>query len=109
MFKSHSIDTEFTHRFPEFLQAGGLLDIEQSHRLVPVGWGPEEISTLSAKIAEVGLKCLKPIIVKETKMGEQECEEMVNNVLMEFALYKAYWSAYYAYGRKPITTNCDEY
>ncbi|RUS34320.1 hypothetical protein BC938DRAFT_481226 [Jimgerdemannia flammicorona] len=104
MYNIAGINPEVVHTFDETLKSIGLENIEHNHRSVPVGWGPEEIATLSAMNIEKAMRSAKKHMTRVLRMGNDEFDEMIIHVAKEFAEYQVHWHVFYALGRKPLAT-----
>src|SRR4051812_40691148 len=98
MCKVRGINTEFIHTFGTALESAGLEEIEQSHRPIPVGWGPEEIAMDSARNIQQALSNGAESMAMDIGITVEEFHSMIKCTAKEFYEYQVHWNMFYAYG-----------
>ncbi|RUS15066.1 S-adenosyl-L-methionine-dependent methyltransferase [Endogone sp. FLAS-F59071] len=102
MLGLRGIYPKFALTFNDAFEAAGLQNVQHDHRSIPVGWGPPEIASISAKNVMSIIEMLKPTITLTLGLSSKEYDEMSADCVDEFAKHKTYWNVQFAYGQKPL-------
>ncbi|RUS30862.1 hypothetical protein BC938DRAFT_478847 [Jimgerdemannia flammicorona] len=85
----------------------GFEQITYNQVLLPIGWGPSEVGSGTARNLTRAHDSLKPQMTLVLGIGNSEFDRMAEDAEEESKESKAYWDIYYTFGRKPEISNVE--